>query len=338
MTEQPVSRRTLLAVAGTALVAGCGSNSESDQSRPGTRFARNTGRSTATPTRTRAREESDGGVEIEIDTDTPTDTETRTERRDTETRTETPEPEDTETPTPSGSQVLTVARANLRDAVREFVSHGTSSQTLDSVTAASIDFDKQAVLDEVSAARDQFERAAESGDVSQQRIDEHRAFAVFVEWLAETQAEVIDCYENLQSVLEHVYAEELDEAGGDFAGFQNAVEEARDKLNGFTERTSEGDTSALDVVSRDEYAEKVDQFRMELDGFEALFDPIQRTIDGLEAFAEGVDAYTRSDYTTAESEFFSSHNDFELAHTPLTTMSPPPSISGTVDTFTDFTR
>lgn len=327
MTENPVSRRTLLTAAGSILLAGCNSNSgEQDL---GTRYAQTTRSATTTATATPTTVEP-ADINIETRTETPPEQrrrETRTER-ETTTQQETA----TETQTQGPADSMTAARANLRDAVAEFWAAGADSETLVSVTAASVDFDEQAVLDDVSTARDNLDEAQTFRAAEQDRIENHRAFATFLEWLAETQASVIDCYQRLQEVLEHLYAEELSEAGGARARYDGAVQEARSQFEGFQERTRDGNTTAMDVVSRDAYSEKVDQWETELSGFEDLSSPLQQTRDGLDSFGEGVDSYTRSDWQSAESDLFGANNDFQIASSTLRSYDAPPAINGTVGT------
>jgi len=338
MTEQ-VSRRTLLAVAGALVTAGCGN--QSDQEDFGTRFQRDTRTATRTATATRTVAD-DGGVDINVGDGTETETgiEGETDRqtaRETDRPRETTGPEPTETATPIGSQALAAARATLRDAVEEFWSYGGTSLTLNSVTAASIDFDDEAVIELVSTARDQLDQAADGDDIDVDRVDNHRTFADLVEDLAELQATVVPAYENLQTVLDHQYAEELDDARLAFPDFENAVEDARDRFEQFDVSTSAGDTTALDIISESDYEDKRSQFESELDGFEELFDPVQDTRSGLESFASGVDAYTGLDYRDAESDFFDATNSFELANTALMSFTAPPSLSGTVSTLENVT-
>jgi hypothetical protein len=327
MTDKPVSRRKLLAAAGTILLAGCGSDG-SNQDSFGTRFAQETDAATATATRTATTAEP---PDINIETRSETQTEQR--ERETTTQRETATETETETPSPGPEDVMEAARTSLRDAVTEFWSYGTDAETLVSVTAASIDFDEQAVLDELSTARDHLNEAETFGTGDQERIENHRTFAMFVEWLANTQVRVIDCYRTLQDVLEELYAEDLSDAGGARARFDSAVEDAQSQLNGFQERTRDGNTTAMEIVSRDAYDEKVDQWETEIDGFEELSDPLEKTRTGLDSFATGVDSYTRSDFQSAESELFGANNDFQLANSTLRTYSAPDSISGTVSTY-----
>ncbi len=329
MTDKPVSRRNLLAAAGTILFAGCGSDG-SDQDSFGTRFAQETDTATASATRTATTAEA-----AEINIETRTETPTQQRERETTTQRETATETETETPTPGPEDVMDAARTSLRDAVTEFWSYGTSAETLVSVTAASIDFDEQAVLDELSTARDHLDDAEAFGTVDQERIENHRTFATFVEWLTDTQVTVIDCYRALQDVLDNLYAEDLDDAGGARARFDSAVEDAQAQLSGFQERTRDGNTTAMEIVSRDAYDEKVDQWETEINGFEELSDPLEKTRTGLDSFAAGVDTYTRTDYQSAESDFFSANNEFQLANSTLRTYDAPSSVSGTVSTYRD---
>lgn len=334
MTDKPVSRRTLLAAAGTILFAGCGGNGGGNEDSLGTRYVQTTESATATATPTQTTAEP---VDINIETRTETATERRTDR-ETATRQETATQETTDTPTAGPEDLMNAARESIRDAVEEFWSHGTDTETLVSVTAASVDFDEQPVLDELSTARDHLDEAELYGTVDQEQIENHRTFAMFVEWLANTQVQVIECYQRLQEVTDLLYGEELAEAGGARARFDSAVREARNQFDGFQERTRDGNTTAMDIVSRDDYSEKVDQWETEVTGFEELSNPIQKTRDGLESFAAGVDSYTRGDYQSAESEFLGSNNDFQLATTTLRSYDAPPAITGTVGEFRNFVQ
>ena len=322
MTEDTLSRRRLLAIAATTVMAGCsGQNDATDGT--SNRFADAGKGSKPTPTAAATSTESDASVDIDIETRTKTERATR-EPRETE-RVETTTEEDR---TPTGPEHVASARESLNESLAAFTTDENAS-VLDVDAAA--DFDPAAVRKKLSSVTAHLDSAENAPGVDDGTISTLRAARTAIDELVACQAAVTDAYSQFDRATTALYDEEFDTVRSALSKLDLFRSQAESTLRSFEEQTDASDFAPVDGVSEREYDVKIDQFSAAITGFEEVEPPTSDFKDGLTEFAEGVDGYVHGDYRGAEQDLLESLNDFEVASTTFLGVTVPESMQDQVD-------
>ena len=261
MTEQTLSRRRLLVVGSSVLLAGCGGQSSDDN-----RFAQQTpGSGTATP----ANQQDAPSTETEARTDTPVETTTETE---TETETETPT--ETEEEEPTGEDALVAAEEALIAAVSEYHDPVFGNSIVE-VDAATETFTPALVRNQLERAEDHLVRAADSITVEYSSVVELRAYVDFLDRLVAAQRAVSDVYGDIDSAMVALSEEDFSGADGPITFLDRTVENARTVVETLESETDSEAVTAIGPVTTDEYEAKIEQLHAELDGFGELESELQ---------------------------------------------------------------
>lgn len=319
MTERTLTRRRLVVAGGTALFAGCGSTDAPEDDRFAPDNRQQSAPEAATPTA------ASDSTATETTTPEADSGETPTAESDEERSTET---------TPSGTESLSVAREHLTESVTVFLETG-GGLTITQVDGSATDIDGDAVREELETAREHADRAAESPAVGDDEVEAVHRYADFVGELLRAQQAVADVYAQCGRAFESLAAEEIRDATHEITFLDDRVAEARDAVDRFRAETEPSDVDAVEVVTGEEYAEKLDQFEAELDGFLTLQDPLDRVASGLDDFGDGAEAYVSGRYDGAYKYFSRANQPFQRVDTELLTADAAHSAGDKLDALSD---
>jgi hypothetical protein len=238
-------RRTYLALS-TAFLAGCGTGPSPETT------------TSTTPTETTTTEETET-------TEATTTTET-TETPETETtETETPE---TETPDPDAEAAIGRAGRRLVAASEAYARYGAGGQQsfLD-VTAATTNFETDAIDSELDAARDALDEAAATATEEQQAtVALLREAVTFLDEASTAQSELQSGYEDYTTAWDLVYFSQSAELRVE--DVQRAYESARPHLSALESETTPESADVTEAYTRETYESKVAQVRAEVRTYE----------------------------------------------------------------------
>jgi len=326
VSDQPITRRKVLAVAGSVAVAGCGS-SNSDASEWGTKYATTTrqpteGSSTGTaPSGTRTPESS---VEINVDesTETPLETEepsddpggsgdeTPTEASNEEAETETIRQADTV------ADHIQRARTSLSEAVAAYT--GDDNGSIGEVGPATA-FETDRVDSNLASAREAVSGLSQSATSSQlDTINRIRTAAELVELLAACQQDVHASHRTLEQRYRALFDEELERAASLEAEYSGNLSAARVSLSSIRDNADPSTLPLVDGIDRESYEAKLAQFDSELSAMEDMVEPYELLLSALESYVTGVELYTDAAYRRAQTALFNTHDNAERVFRTIT--------------------
>lgn len=303
-----MDRRTYLALASTALLAGCRSL---DQPAPSPTSVNET---TATPTTATEGTvtETDGATE----TDTATETETATQTR---------------RPNPESAEELDEARRRLNTAIERYAdeSHRPLATSMLETTADSEGFTPSRVTGVIEDARLSLQRAEDGANESQQSaVDALRDFADWLEGAVSVQTHLVASAVECRTALSGSVPHDDRQIQSDFRDLSDAIPAARtavDSLSPFFGDVSDG----IEALDSGDVRTKTEQLRSETETLETFAGYGESIVDGIDMLrrARGVN------YATAIELAEDAIDEFESVETAANVLGVPDSLSTERDGF-----
>jgi hypothetical protein len=254
------------------LLAGCGSRTPSEES-------------TRTPSATATRTQTETPSPT---TSTPTATPTATPVEEpTETPTQEPTQTATRTPTEAerrGLRQLERAERDLTEVVSTFT--GEFGSELTDVKASSVGFEKSEYSLQIALAeaQDEYMDAIRVAANAEQRTEAERLHACwrFLRHATQTQLSLVRGYKHLTETRDAFESDNASKGRDEINRLEQDRRTADVRYSDVVESSTVDDVSALEVVSADEYQNKLSQFESDIGVYRALDDPLQTFADGVE--------------------------------------------------------
>lgn len=277
-----MNRRRYLALAGTAILAGCQSDGQGPPA---------TATESATP------------IPTETATATPTETATSTE-----TATETPT--ETETPTATPTEFETAvsdADAALGEMHAAYVTQAAGGERLTDVDASVGEFDRDAVWQRADGVDEATRRARSAASGEQDdTVDSLQAVRRFLYVAARMQSEIVDKFGATETLLAATDEDDADgaEEAYDLVTLALRPPTIETLFNDVEDAGSPEDARVVASMTPQEWSNKLDQFAAEVETVASFEDVLERLPDGVAsmAAATGIDGDS-SEASAAAADF-----------------------------------
>lgn len=314
-----MERRQYLALATSALLAGCQAIDD-----PG-----------STPTETATATEQPTATGSPTPTETESGTETRTET-ETETETETP----TERPDPRAAEELDEARVRLNRAVGRYAreSHRPGPESILDATADSEGFTPGRVTGSIDDARLSLGRAEERASADQRAtVEALRAFADWLERAVGVQRLVVAAAGDCRAALEGDVPSDGSDVRAAFVDLAETAGAARTEVDSLS--TPEADVGdQLEALEAGDVAAKTEQLEREVDALEELASYGESIVEGIDLLDEA----SATNFAEAEELAEEAVDEFAGVESGAATVEVPESLSeeqrGLVEQAADWTE